>query len=262
MTAELAAATAAIGAVGGVLAGLLGFGGGVLMFPLLYFVPPLLGFERFTAQTVAAIVVSQVFFSSLIGGLAHLRHGRIRGSLATTAGVYSAVGSLAGGVASRWATEDFLLLLFGIITLSVSLLSFLPGPRSEDDARGPEAVAVPMVPLICCSVVTGVFIGFLGAGNFVFVPLLIYVFKVPTRTAIGSTLVIALINTVTGFAGKVITGQVPLVAVAVIGGAALGAVAGERLHRLTSTRLLRALYAAMVFLVTIRVWLTIFGLAA
>ena len=262
MSVELVAATAAIGAVGGVLAGLLGFGGGVLMFPLLYFVPPLLGFERFPAQTVAAIVVSQVFFSSLIGGLAHLRHGRIRGNLATTAGILSAVGALAGGVGSRWATEDFLLLLFGIITLGVSLLLFLPGPQADEDSRASEGISVPTLPLACCSLATGVFIGFLGAGNFVFVPLLIYVFKVPTRTAIASTLLIALINTATGFVGKLITGQIPLIAGAVIAGAGLGALAGERLHRLASTRLLRAIYAAMVFLVTIRVWLTIFGLAA
>lgn len=261
MSAELLAATAVLGAVGGFLAGLLGFGGGVLMFPLLFYVPPLLGLERFPAQTVAAIVVSQVFFSSLIGGLAHLRRGRIRGNIATTAGILSALGSLAGGLGSRWASEDLLVFLFGIITLAVSLLLFLPGPRADDDSRSPKEVSVPMIPLACCSLVTGVFIGFLGAGNFVFVPLLIYVFKVPTRTAIGSTLFIAMINAMTGFAGKLITGQIPLVAVAVIAGAAVGALAGERVHRRTSTRLLRVIYAAMVFLVTIRVWLTILGLA-
>ena len=261
MTGELVAVMAALGAIGGFFAGLLGFGGGVLMFPLLYYVPPLLGLERFPAQTVAGIVISQVFFSALIGGLAHVRRGRIHGKLATTAGLLSATGSLVGGVASPLASEHFLLLLFGIVTLAVSLLVFLPGPQTDDDAPPVEAITVPTLLLAFCSVTTGVFIGFLGAGNFAFVPLLIYVFKLPTRAAIGSTLFIALINTATGFVGKLVTGQIPLIAIAVIGGAGLGAIAGEKAHRLASTRLLRIIYAVMVFLVTIRVWLTIFGIA-
>lgn len=256
------AVMAALGAVGGFLSGLLGFGGGVLMFPLLYYVPPLLGLGRFDAKTVAAIVISQVFFSALIGGLAHLRSGRIKGKLALNAGVVSAIGAFAGGVASKWASEQLLLLLFGIMTLCVSLILFLPGPATDDDRRSAETVSVPQLPLALCSLATGVFIGFLGAGNFVFVPLLIYIFKVPTRVAIGSTLFIALINTSTGFLGKLITGQIPLIAVVVVLGAAIGALTGEKAHRLASTRLLRVIYATMVFLVTIRVWLTIMGIAA
>ena len=262
MSAALMAVMAALGAVGGFLSGLLGFGGGVLMFPLLYYVPPLLGLGRFDAKTVAAIVISQVFFSALIGGLAHLRSGRIKGKLALNAGVVSAVGAFAGGVASKWASEQLLLLLFGIMTLCVSLILFLPGPATDDDRRSAETVSVPQLPLALCSLATGVFIGFLGAGNFVFVPLLIYIFKVPTRVAIGSTLFIALINTATGFLGKLITGQIPPIAVVVVLGAAIGALTGEKAHRLASTRLLRVIYATMVFLVTIRVWLTIMGIAA
>lgn len=261
MTADLVAAMAALGAIGGFLAGLLGFGGGVLMFPLLYYIPPALGFEPFSAQTVAAIVISQVFFSALIGGIAHLLRGRVHSKLATIAGAVSALGALVGAVASKWVSDDFLLLLFGIVSLAVTLVLFLPGPGGDDDERSAADMIVPALPLACCSFVTGVCIGFLGAGNFVFVPLLIYVFKVPTRAAISSTLFIAVINTASGFAGKLATGQIPLIAVAVIAGAGIGAVVGEKVHRLASTRLLRALYAAMVMVVTVRIWVTIFGFA-
>jgi uncharacterized membrane protein YfcA len=260
MSATLIAAMVLLGAVGGFVAGLLGFGGGVLMFPLLYYVPPLLGLERLDAQMVTAVVISQVFFSTLVGGLAHLRSGRVQGHLAILAGTVSAVGSFAGAVASKWASEQFLLLLFGIVTLLVLLMMALPGPGREQDEGSREKPAVPMFPLACCSVATGVVIGFLGAGNFVFVPLLIYVFKVPTRAAIGSTLFIALMNTASGFAGKLVTGQIPLIAVFVICGAAFGAWAGEIAHRRVPTRVLRLVYAAMVLLIAVRVWLTILGI--
>ena len=262
MSATLIAAMVGLGAIGGFLAGLLGFGGGVLMFPLLYYVPPLLELPRLEAQTVAAVVISQVFFSSLVGGVAHLRGGHVHGRLAFIAGSVSAVGSFAGGIASKWASERFLLLLFGIVTLCVLLMMFLPAPEHDDDVRSMEKLAVPSIPLACYSLATGTVIGFLGAGNFVFVPLLIYVFKVPTRAAIGSTLFIALMNSATGFVGKLVTGQVPLIAIAVILGAAIGALAGEKAHRHVSTQTLRIVYAGMVLLITIRIWLTITGIVA
>jgi uncharacterized membrane protein YfcA len=259
MSATLIAAMTGLGAIGGFLAGLLGFGGGVLMFPLLYYVPPLLGLQKLEAQTVAAVVISQVFFSALVGGVAHLRGGHVEGRLAFVAGAVSAVGSLAGGIASQWASERFLLLLFGIVALCVLLMMFLPAPKHDDDLRSMEKLPVPRIPLAGCSLATGIVIGFLGAGNFVFVPLLIYVFKVPTRAAIGSTLFIALMNSATGFVGKLVTGQVPLIAIAVILGAAIGALAGEKAHRRLSSQALRIAYAVMVLLITIRIWLTITG---
>src|SRR5262245_45335288 len=109
MRAAIIARLAPAAAIGGFSAGLLGFGGGVVMFPLLYYVPPLLGLARLEAKIVAAVVITQVFFSSLVGGLAHLRSGRVHGRIALIAGMASAVGSFVGGVASKWTSERFLL---------------------------------------------------------------------------------------------------------------------------------------------------------
>jgi uncharacterized membrane protein YfcA len=260
MSAALIATLASLGVTGGFFAGLLGFGGGVVMFPLLYYVPPLLGLSRLEAKTVAAIVISQVFFSALVGGFAHLRGGRVKGRIALVAGIASSVGSFAGGVASRWTSEQFLLLLFGIATLLVGLVMLLPAPRQQEDDGTMESVSVPTVPLGTYSFVTGIFIGFLGAGNFAFVPLLIYVSRVPTRIAIGSSLFIALMNTATGFFGKLLTGQIPfLVSIVVIGGAAVGALIGEKMHRRLSPKMLRSIYALLVALIAARVWLTIWN---
>ena len=260
MSATLIATLAGLGATGGFFAGLLGFGGGVVMFPLLYYVPPLFGLARLEAQTVAAIVISQVFFSALIGGFAHLRSGRVQGQIALIAGSASSVGSFAGGVASRWTSEQFLLLLFGIVTLLVGLIMFLPAPRQQQEDEPIESVSVPTIPLASYSFVTGIVIGFLGAGNFAFVPLLIYVLRVPTRIAIGSSLFIALMNSAAGFIGKLVIGQIPLiVSSVVVGGAAVGALVGEQGHRRLSTKMLRCIYAVVVALIALRVWITIWS---
>jgi hypothetical protein len=261
MSLMLIASLAFLGAIGGFAAGVLGFGGGVLMFPLLYYVPPLLGVERLDAKAVAAVVVSQVFFSTLVAGLAHLHSGRVHRRITLIAGTASAIGSFVGGVASIWTSERFLLLLFGATTLLVIAMMFLPGPRKEIEEVSVRKVTVATLPLSLCSIIAGIIIGFLGAGNFIFVPLLIYVLKVPTRIAIGSSLFIAMMNTSTGFLGKLATGQIPwMTAIIVVLGAAVGALLGERIHSRIPTQVLRYVYGGMVALIALRIWISVLGL--
>jgi uncharacterized protein len=253
---------AALGVLGGFFAGLLGFGGGVMMFPLLYYIPPLLGLSRLDAKTVAAVVISQVFFSTIIGGMAHLRHRRVHRRLVLGAGPTSAIGSFAGAVLSGKVSEDLLLALFGIITVLVLGMMFLPAPDHAQEDLSQERVKLALLPLMVCSLAAGSVIGLLGAGNFVFVPLLIYVLKVPTRIAIGSSLFIAMMNTSSGFLGKLLTGQIPLLlASSVVIGAAIGAVIGEKLHGNISAKTLRQIYGVMVAVIAVRVWMTLLGFA-
>ena len=133
-------------------------------------------------------------------------------------------------------------------------------PIADRAATGGSASAPPIanLPLGICSFVAGLVIGFLGAGNFAFVPLLIFLFKVPTRLAIGSTLVIGVMNSTTGFIGKLATGQIPLlVASVVVVAAGLSALAGERTHRVVPTAILRKIYATLVGAIALTVWITI-----
>lgn len=217
------------------------------MFPLLYSVPPLFGFERFDARAVAALVVAQVFFSTLVGGSAHFRSQRVSWRIALTAGITSAAGAFLGGLTSARVTERFLLMLFAGITLLVAAMMLLPAPTTHRENIPADQVRVPFVTLAILSWLAGLTIGFLGAGNFVFVPLLIYVMKVPTRVAIGSSLFIAMSNTFFGFLGKLLTGQIPYVAaLTVIAGGMTGALAGEWCHRRTPVVVLRYIYGGMV----------------
>lgn len=258
MSFALIACLAGLGTLGGFAAGLLGFGGGVIMFPLLYFVPPLLGLPALDAKTVAAVVITQVFFSTLVGGWAHRRSGRVHLRIALIAGVSSAAGSLLGAVGSQSVSEKFLLVLFGLTCVLVLAIMVLSPPPREMESAAVGEVSVPTLPLALSSFLTGNVIGFLGAGNFVLVPLLIYVLKVPTRIAIGSTLLIALMNTAAGFVGKLVTSQIPLpMAAAVVVGAALGALGGEKVHNKVSTKNLRLIYAGLVAIIAGRVWLSV-----
>ncbi len=258
MSLTLFLTLAALGGIGGFAAGLLGVGGGVLLFPLLLYVPPSLGLESLDVKTVAALVISEVFFATLTGGIAHWQSGHVQRRLTLAGGLASAAGSLLGGIVSKWISDWSLLFLFGVVTLIVAAMMFSPPLSLEQEQIPLEEVVVPIVPLALLSCVTGVAIGLQGSGNLVFVPLLIYVFKVPTRIAIGSSLFIAMLNTFSGFLGKLVTGQIPFsMALAVVIGASFGALAGEQAHRRVSPRVLRYVYAGVIGLVGMRVWLTL-----
>jgi uncharacterized membrane protein YfcA len=244
--------------VAGFGAGFIGLGGGLLLFPLLLYLPPYLGLEAIDAKTVAALVVSQVFFAGLVGGAAHWRSGRVHKRLILVGAITSSLGAFLGGITSKWVSEWFLLLLFGIVTLVAGAVMFLPGPSAEMERTPVEDILIPTVSLGTISLLVGLVVGLLGAGNFLFVPLLIYLLKIPTRITIGSALAIHVLNGFAGFAGKLITGQVPfLLTIAVLIGAGLGAFAGEKCHGRVSPPVLRYAYAGVIAIVGLRVWITL-----
>ena len=248
----------ALAGVAGFGAGFIGLGGGLLLFPLLLYLPPALGLDAIDAKTVAALVISQVFFAGVIGGAAHWRQGRVHKKLTLVAALTSSAGAFFGGVASKWVSEWFLLLLFGIVTVIAGLVMFLPAPSAEKEQAAVESVSISTVPLSAISLCVGLVVGLMGAGNFLFVPLLIYVLKIPTRVTIGSALAIHVLNGFAGFTGKLITGQVPFwMTVAVLVGAGLGAFSGEKCHSRVSPKVLRYAYAGIIAIVTLRVWITL-----
>ncbi len=258
MSLELFLVLALLAGMAGFGAGFIGLGGGLLLFPMLLYLPPLLGLEPLDAKTVAALVISQVFFAGAIGGAAHWRKGRVHKKLTLIGALASAAGAFLGGLTSKWVSDWFLLALFGTITVIAGAIMFLPGPSAEREAASLEKVTFAVLPLTTISILVGAVVGLLGAGNFLFVPLMIYVLKVPTRITIGSSLVIHVLNSLAGFSGKLLTGQIPfLMTLAVILGASLGAIAGERSHSRVSPRTLRYVYSAVIAVVAIRVWLTL-----
>ena len=50
-----------VGSFVGFLSGLLGIGGGIIMFPLLLYMPPLLGFESINVKSITGLTMMQGF---------------------------------------------------------------------------------------------------------------------------------------------------------------------------------------------------------
>ena len=89
-----------LGAVTGFLSGLLGIGGGIIMAPLLLYLPPLFGLEELTMQAVAGVTIVQGLAACISGGLTHRRFQFFSGKLAAWMGTPLFIASFIGGAGS------------------------------------------------------------------------------------------------------------------------------------------------------------------
>lgn len=244
-----------IGLAGGFFSGLLGLGGAILMVPLLLFVPPLFGFPALDMKQVAAINIVQVFFAALSGMVVHWRNRFVHKDLVLTMGGASALAALAGGLLSDLVNARALLLLFASIATLAGVLMFLPRREEDPDATA-DHVRFHRPLAVAIALAVGLVGGLVGApGAFIYVPLMMYVLKIPTRVTLGSTLAIVLFTAAFGMAGKVATGQVdwPL-ALALVLGSVPGAQVGGYLSKRVRAGALRWMVAMVVWGSVVQMW--------
>ena len=235
-----------IGAVGGVVSGMLGVGGAVILLPLLS------TFGELTLKQASSITIVQVVAAALISWLAYARGRMVHLELALYMGGAAALGGLAGGVFSAAFPSRALEWLFFAVVLAAIVLLFLPVRELVVDAGGYPPfnrwLAIGLGGFV------GILAGILGAGGgFLVVPLMISLLRLPTRMAIGSSPVVILVSGAFGFAGKLLSGQIrPDLAAALVLGAAPSAYLGTQIGRRLRTRFLRILLAAILIMIAAR----------
>lgn len=255
MTVVFGVTLAALGLCGAFVSGLLGIGGAVVMIPLLLHVPPLLDVGALDVKAVTGVTMVQVFAAAVSGTLAHRRTRAVHGGLAIVGGAAMGIGALVGAVASTFVADRWLLALFAVmVTAALPLLLAARDPRGDTIFAEQVEFSRWQAATVCLGV--GLAAGAVGAGGaFLLVPLLLVFVRIPIRVTIGSSLAITGVAALTGFAGKLATGQILwapalLVALGAIPGARLGAMASRRLPG----RRLQQLLFVVVLATAIQIW--------
>lgn len=243
------------GSAGGFLSGMLGIGGGILMFPLLLYLPPMLGFDSIDVKSITGLTMMQGFFASLTAMWFYRRERLVSRSLAMMLGPPLFLASLGGALFSKVVPDFFLLLTFGVLAIVAAVVMLIPRKYSLDEATEEEVCFRKPVALLI-GILAGFLLGLVGQGGaFLLIPLLLYVLKIPLRVALGSTLAIGLFSSTAGMVGKAATGQVPLLmSIALIAGAVPAARFGSLLGRRTKVQVLRWLLAFIILITAIRIW--------
>jgi len=247
------------GAVVGFFSGLLGIGGGILMFPLLHYLPQVFGFDAIGVKNITGLTMVQGFFASLSAMLFYQKQGLVNKSLVWTLGLSLFLSSLAGSFASKAVPDNVLLFIFGALALTAAALMFIPRSYARDDLTE-DMVSFHKPSAIVMGISVGFLVGLVGQGGaFITIPLMLYVLKIPLRVALGSTLAIGLFSATAGTIGKVATGQVPFaMAGALLIGAVPVAKAGAWVSKRTRTQYLRWLLALIITATALKIWSDLF----
>jgi uncharacterized protein len=230
---------AVIGAVGGLLSGAFGVGGGIIMVPLL------LTFAGMDQRRAATTSLAAIIPTAVAGGAAYLVRGEIDVPVAVLVAAGGVVGSYVGARLLRRIPLGWLRWLFVALLLAVAvrLLLIAPERGAEVDLDVPVGIA-----LVGTGLVMGLASGLFGIGGGVFlVPILISVFGAGDLAAKGTSLLVVLATSVVGTITNVRGGMVDLRAGAVVGGAAtLASFAGVALAFALPPRLSGILFAALL----------------
>lgn len=109
------------GGFAGILAGLLGVGGGIVIVPVLYFVLQGLGVNPATSIRIATGTSLLVIVpTSLSSVRAHHQRGNVDWALVKRWWPFMVLGVMAGSLVAVWASGDLISAVFGIIALLVA----------------------------------------------------------------------------------------------------------------------------------------------
>lgn len=242
----------------GFLSGLLGIGGGIILAPLLLYIPPLIGLEPLSMHVVAGLTIVQGLVACVAGGFTHRKFNFVSSRLSLYMGVSIFVAALIGGGAARLVSNRMMLLIFACLALTAAIVILRP-VREEDEAPDIDQLDFCRIRAVLTATGVGLVGGLVGqGGSFILIPLMISFVHIPTRIAIGSNMAIVALSSLAGFLGKAFTGQIEwLLTVPVIIGVIPAAILGSFASRKVPAKGLRQLLAVLIAAAAVRIFLSL-----
>jgi len=184
------------GSLAGLLAGLLGIGGGIILVPLF-----LWAFEA--VNLPSEIVVHAAFATSLCviipsavsSTLGHRRRGNVQWRQVMRMAVGGIGGALIGAAFAASLSGDWLKVLFGVMQILAAGKMFFSEPRLPPE----ESDFQPWGRLLLIGLIGGLFSAFFGAGGgFVVVPLMLMWLRMPIHLAVGNSSALIAVSAIFG----------------------------------------------------------------
>lgn len=238
----------------GVILGLMGGGGSILTVPLLVYIAginPVIAtaYSLFTVGTTSAVGSVQNYYKKNID----VKTGLII-AIPSFAAVYVTRRFILPALPDTiietgsflLSKNTFIMLLFAVIML-IAAISMLTRKIKHDEDEPEKMNYLVAIPSIA---VAGLFMGLVGAGGgFLIIPMLVFFGGLSMRKAVGTSLLIIAINSLTGFIGDIQTINIewefllPFTMISVF-----GIFAGTYLHRFVNEKQLKRGFGWFVLL--------------
>jgi uncharacterized membrane protein YfcA len=250
-----------IGVLGGIVAGFLGIGGGMLVLPILLYI------ANVEVKIATAISALQTFFAGSFGTLFNYLQKTINIRFGLVFGLTSAVSYFLGSYFTKYIPAAAIKIVYiCVAALSIGLFYLKRESGTYIEKNG---IAVNLIPdkrsyikIIPVSLVSGFVFGLLGiGGGALYVPLLVFMFGFPLKIAIGTSLMIIFLSSIFGVAGKLIVIRFDFFLGLAV---ALGAIAGSRigtyLNIKTKPKIIKITFIVILVITIIRVALDLFSI--
>lgn len=243
-----------IGFIGSFISGMVGIGGSIIKYPMLLYIPVMLGYTAFSSHEVSGISAIQVFFATIAGVWAYRGSGYLNKTLIAYMGGAILVGSFIGGYGSTLMSEQAINIVYAILATIAVVMMFLP--KKGVDNIPTDQVTFNKWLAAGLAFIVGIAAGIVGAaGAFILVPIMLVVLKIPTRMTIATSLAITFISSIGSTIGKIVTDQIlygpaAVMIVASILAAPLGAKLGQKMN----TKYLQWILALLILGTAIKIW--------
>ncbi|MEC3641139.1 hypothetical protein BJH90_20455 [Bacillus halotolerans] len=246
-----------IGFIGSFISGMIGIGGSVINYPMLLYIPPLVGVMSLTAHEVSGIGAIQVFFATIGGVWVYRKSGFLNKVLIVYMGSSIFIGSVLGSYFSHLIPEKEINFIYGILAIIAVILMFIPKKGFEH--REDEEVIFNKWLASSLAFIIGGVSGILGAGGaFILVPIMLSILNIPVRITVASSLAITFLSSIGATVGKVITGQVLfLPSLILIISSLIASPLGAKLGQKVNEKILRWILALLILVTTVKIWLDI-----
>ena len=264
----LAAVMLLTGGIGGILAGLLGIGGGIVIVPVMEAALASIGVDEAIRMHVAvATSLATIVPTSVASSRAHHRRQSVDVALAKRWAVFVLLGSLAGTLIASQVHSRTLALIFAAMTLVIGIKMMLP---LDGRVLAPGIPRGPLVPAIPAGI--GALSSMMGIGGGTLSVTTLTLFNEPIHRAVGTAALFGLFISIPGTAGFIVTGwgeprlppgslgYVNLIGFACIAPATfLAAPLGAKIAHGLSRRRLSLLFGAFLFIVSLRMFYASWG---
>ncbi len=244
-----------LGAVGGLLAGLLGVGGGMVLVPFTSLLFAGRGIApELTLKMAVATSLATICFTAVSSVRAHARHGAVRGDIVRRLAPGIVAGALAGAQVAKWMPARALHAVFAVF-IAAAATQMLAGRKPAATRTLPGTGGMAAVGLAI-----GLVSSLVGAGGaFLSVPFMVWC-AVPMHQAVGTASAIGLPIALAGTAGFVWAGwgepalppgalgfvYLPALAALAAASMALAPIGAAWAHRLDVAQL-RRLFALLLY---------------